>query len=126
MKDFQHIATFSYPSDLTIAKSLLESRDIECYVKDELTIQVHNFVSNAIGGITLEIPKDKYASARSLLIESGFENDLIEPANTIIEQNEEVGAFSFLKILKFLIPVIVIAGLVLILIILVMVIFYDE
>ncbi len=74
MKDQIHIATFTYPSDLAVVRAKLEANDIECYVRDEMTVQVHNFLSNAIGGIRLEVSEDNYEDALKILNESGFEN----------------------------------------------------
>ena len=79
MKDFQHIATFTYPADLLVVRSLLESMNIACMVKNELTVQVHNFYSNAIGGITLAVEAENYDTAKNLLLESGFEAYLVDP-----------------------------------------------
>src|SRR5690554_5196818 len=96
MQDFQHIATFTYPSDLLVAKSLLESMNIECNVKNEFTIQVHNFYSNAIGGIILEVPSEKYKDAKSLFVERGFENYLLDFSSEdgLVEQESEKITFS--------------------------------
>ena len=82
MENYQQIATFTYPSDLVIARTLLESNNINCYVKDELTVQVHNFYSNAIGGIRLELSTDKVHLAKELLKENGFKNVLIDTDDT--------------------------------------------
>ena len=75
MNHFQTVAVFTYPTDLFVAKSFLESQEIECFVRDEMTIQVHNFYSNAIGGIKLEVVEKDYEKARELLIQNGFIND---------------------------------------------------
>ena len=55
MKDLVTLATFTYPTDLAIFRSRLESEGIECFVQDELTIQTHNLYSNAIGGVKLQV-----------------------------------------------------------------------
>lgn len=86
-------------------------------MRDELTIQVHNFYSNAIGGIRLEVPIDKIDEARKLLVASGFESCLIEADQEILETAEEHSNSGLLKFLKYAIPFIIIAGLVLILVV---------
>ena len=59
MKGLRTIATFTYPAETFVIKSKLESEGIECFIKDELTIQSHNFLSNAIGGLKLQVnPND--------------------------------------------------------------------
>ena len=75
MNHFQTVAVFTYPSELAIAKSFLESNNIECFVKDELTIQVHNFYSNAIGGIKMQVKPEDFKKARHLLLQRGFIKD---------------------------------------------------
>lgn len=97
MKDLQHIATFTYPSDLLIARGLLESMNIACFVKNELTVQVHNFYSNAIGGITLEVEVEKYDAAKNLLLERGFEDYLVDPVKNITESKDSSEKRSFIK-----------------------------
>lgn len=94
MKDYIHIATFTYPSELAIAKSSLEANDIACYVRDELTIQVHNFVSNAIGGIRLEVPQNQHENAKQILIDAGFENYLYREIEIL---NKDDASFKILK-----------------------------
>lgn len=72
MGEFTTIATFTYPSELAVVKSKLESEGVVCFVKDELTVQVYNFYSNAIGGIRLAVRQSDYQKARQILIEIGF------------------------------------------------------
>ena len=72
MQDFETVAVFTYPSEMAIARSFLEAEGIETYVRDELTVQVHNFYSNAIGGIRLEVPVAEIETASSLLQEHGY------------------------------------------------------
>jgi len=49
------IATYTFPHEVLIDKSKLEAYGIYCFVKDEITIQVHNFYSNALGGLKLQV-----------------------------------------------------------------------
>lgn len=77
MQDYETIATFTYPGELAVVRSFLESHDIACYVRDELTVQVHNFYSNAIGNIRLEVPTAQKDTALSLLREHGFEQHIL-------------------------------------------------
>ncbi len=111
MENYQLIAIFTYPSDLVIAKTLLESHNINCYVRDELTVQVHNFYSNAIGGIRLEVPKDKADLGKKLLKENGFNNILIDTDDS----KEDYHPFIY-KLIKIGVRFIVIATILLIII----------
>lgn len=109
MENYIHIATFTYPSELTIAKLALEASKIDCYVRDELTIQVHNFASNAIGGIRLEVPEKQYEEALKILVDSGFENFLMENSTDPNEQNKTPN-----KLLKISIGIVTVISLILI------------
>ena len=110
MKNYIHIATFTYPSEIAIAKSALEGNNINCYVRDELTVQVHNFVSNAIGGIRLEVPEKQHEEAIKILVDSGFENFILEDSTDNNEENKKTN-----KILKIAIGIVTVASLILIL-----------
>lgn len=101
MTNFFEIATFTLPHELAVARTLLESYDIECLVQDELTIQVHNFYSNAIGGIALKVDKNDIAEAEKLLQEHGFEEYISLKAKRSIASEIEFSEsqrFTFLKI----------------------------
>ena len=61
------IATYTFPHEVFIDRSKLEAFGIECFVKDELTIQVHNFYSNALGGIKLQVQQKDLERAKTIL-----------------------------------------------------------
>lgn len=71
-KDFVTIATFVFPSDMFVARSKLESEGIECRVLDELTVQSYNFISQAVGGIKLQVESGDIPRANSILLEGEF------------------------------------------------------
>lgn len=78
---FVTVATFVLPDQMPVAKGLLESRGIKCRVLDELTVQSYNFISNAIGGVKLQVQKTDYERARALLKEGGFiKEDEVPPS----------------------------------------------
>ena len=105
MNHFQTVAVFTYPTDLFVAKSFLESHEIECFVRDEMTIQVHNFYSNAIGGIKLEVNAQDYEKARSLLIQNGFieeEEPVAESENNwVFKLDKLTSKIPIIKSLRF-------------------------
>jgi len=72
MEEFVTVATFTYPTELAIIKGRLESEGIECYVKDEMTVQVYNFLSNAVGGIKLQVKQSDAEKAIEILKELGY------------------------------------------------------
>ncbi len=66
-----------------MAKAKLESEGIEVRLLDELTTQVHNFYSNAIGGVKLQVKVGAEETAREILKEM----------NVIEEMQQEVSSF---------------------------------
>ncbi|NER14507.1 DUF2007 domain-containing protein [Leptobacterium flavescens] len=56
MKDsFYTLATFEYTADAQILKGKLESESIYVYLKDEHTLDSDPLISNAIGGVKLQV-----------------------------------------------------------------------
>jgi hypothetical protein len=66
------VGTFELPSEMYVIRSRLESAGIHCFVQDELTVQVHNFYSNAIGGVKLQIRKADLEKAMPHLVAAGL------------------------------------------------------
>lgn len=88
MKDWTEIISFTYPHEAHLAKALLEASNIKVILKDELTIQVHNFLSNAIGGVKIFVKKDNAEEALLILEDAGY----IEKNQS--EQKEIIEVFS--------------------------------
>lgn len=63
---FKLLAVFSYPHEYFVLKSLLEAEDIKVILKDDLTVYVNPLLSQAIGGIKMYVPTDKYQIAKEI------------------------------------------------------------
>lgn len=61
------IASFSTPAEAHVAMSRLISAGIAAAIRDEHTIALDWLVSNAIGGVKIEVPEDEVAAAREIL-----------------------------------------------------------
>jgi len=72
MENLIEIISFTLPQDAYLVKGRLESEGIEIILKDELTAQVNNFYSNAIGGVKLLVKECDYEKAYTLLVESKY------------------------------------------------------
>lgn len=84
------IRAFTFPAEAHVAKSYLESYGIETYLQDEMTVQVHNFYSNAIGGVKLLVKESDCEQGIQLLKDGGFINDAEDNAiNKIAVVNTE-------------------------------------
>lgn len=66
------IISFTYPHEAHLAMAYLDSNGIEVIIKDELTAQVNNFYSNAIGGVKLIVDSEDAEKALALLKEGGY------------------------------------------------------
>lgn len=84
MEKLKTIASFDLPHEAHFAKAKLESEGIKVFLKDELTVQVDNFISNAIGGVKLQVFERDVIKSNEILVEAGFlkpkniESDLYE------------------------------------------------
>lgn len=80
MNSWKTILSFVYPHEAHLARTMLESEGFQVIIKDELTAQVNNFYSNAIGGVKLLVRESDSEKAIVFLKEGGFidEPDLSE------------------------------------------------
>ena len=60
------------PQEIYLARALLDAEGIETLLEDELTAQVNNFYSNAIGGVKLLVPEVDAGRSADLLAQGGY------------------------------------------------------
>lgn len=72
MKGWIKVITFTYSHEALLAKTYLEALGINSILKDELTIQVHHFLSNTIGGVKLFVEVENKEEALALLEDAGY------------------------------------------------------
>ena len=63
------IRTFMYPSEAFPFVSRLENENIQCLLDGENTVAVHPFLSNAIGGVKLQVAQADAEKAMKILNE---------------------------------------------------------
>ena len=86
---FVTVLTFTFASEMAIVRGRLESEGITCSVKDELTIQVVPYYSNAIGGIELQVLESDLSRAVEILKETGYIKDEdLQPDKELIRWNK--------------------------------------
>lgn len=66
------VMTFVLPYESYVARSLLEAEGILVFVQDEILSHVHNFYSQAVGGVKLQVPDDRVEEAVEILKAGGF------------------------------------------------------
>jgi hypothetical protein len=69
------VISFTYPHEAHMAKGYLESNGIETFIKDEYTVQVNNFYSNAVGGVKLLTKESDYDKSIQLLKDVDYIKD---------------------------------------------------
>ena len=67
---FVTVRTFMNVPDALLAKSILDSAGVECYLGDENIVGIDWFLSNAVGGVKLRIRQEDVATAAELLDQS--------------------------------------------------------
>lgn len=101
MEKFKTLTTFTFPTELAVAKSKLESEGIECRVLDEHTVQVHNFLSQAIGGVRLQVAESNLDRAWVILEKNGLVEISRKPELSKVEKI--VSGSKFQKVIKLII-----------------------
>lgn len=97
MGDFVTVLTMSYPQQLYIIKGRLESEGIECFIKDELTVQSNNLWSNAVGGVKLQVQKKDVERAVALLTELGYIINEPVQVDLLTKADAKTSGIPFLK-----------------------------
>lgn len=87
----------------------LESEGISVQIKDELTAQVNNFYSNAIGGVKVLVAENDYNRAIEILIETGnitapepSDNIIFNFVNNIFTKQSSISEFLSFKVIIFI------------------------
>lgn len=75
MDNWKIIITFTYPHEAHMVKGYLESEGIESIIQDEMTAQVNNFYSNAIGGVKILVNEADYEQGIKILKKGGYINE---------------------------------------------------
>jgi len=97
MDTFITVLTVQYPQQLWIIKGRLESEGIQCFVKDELTVQSYNLYSNAVGGVKLQVLQEDVEQAREILMELGYIKGEPVTENIFTTVNSKTGKLPFFK-----------------------------
>lgn len=92
MNKWKIILTFTYPHEVHIVKGKLESEGISVQIRDELTAQVNNSFSDAIGGVKLLVEEKNYEKAKNILTESGQIKEPKQIENTLLNQFDKISS----------------------------------
>jgi len=61
------LRTFLHVSEALMAKSVLDSAGVHCFLSDDNVIRIDWFLSNALGGVKLWVRPEDFAEAREIL-----------------------------------------------------------
>jgi len=82
-KDLVTIGTFEFLADVQIIKGKLESEGISVTLKDENTVGIDPFASNAIGGIKLQVHRAEEERAKQIFDE--VRNYALDEAGNLVK-----------------------------------------
>lgn len=73
-KQWTTVAKFTTPTEAELARSFLDAHGIKAILRDQHTIALNLFYSNALGGVRLDVSTEQSKEARELLrgIDSNF------------------------------------------------------
>jgi len=101
MSAFVTVLSLPHPQQVYIIKARLESEGIECFIKDELTIQTDPFLSNAIGGIKLQVKEEDVADAVKILDAEGYQKYRDDNTNPYQGLQDFADKIPFFKKVRF-------------------------
>lgn len=73
MEEFITLKTYVFQQEMLVDRSKLDAFGIPCFVKDEHIVLLHNFYSQAVGGVKLQVRESFYRQALEVLSQK---NDL--------------------------------------------------
>lgn len=74
MSNWRVAISLTFPSQAHMVQGYLESEGIDTMLKDELTTQVNNFYSNALGGVKVLVKEEDLENAQLILQKGGYLN----------------------------------------------------
>ncbi|PZD78972.1 DUF2007 domain-containing protein [Mesonia sp. K7] len=104
-KKYVTVARFTYSTEAQIYKGRLEAENIEAKILNQYTIDTDPLISNAIGGVQLQVPEEQKLKARFILDQVSQQN-LDDDGNTIQCPNcssKKVNFYSNIKDFKSMI-----------------------
>jgi hypothetical protein len=91
------VLTVSYPQQLWVIRTKLESEGIECFIKDELTVQSYHLYSNALGGVKLQVLEEDVERAREILTGLGYVKEEPVEVDLLTKADRKTVFIPFLK-----------------------------
>jgi len=90
IEQWKFLVSFLYSHEVGIAKSKLESENIEVLLKDENIVQAHPFSAQAIGGIKLFVKEENFDEAFQIMKDMGHVNEEKDHGNEFLKYLEKL------------------------------------
>jgi len=74
MSNWREAISLTFPTQAHMVQGYLESEGIDTMLKDELTTQVNNMYSNAVGGVKVMVRDEDYENVQLILQKGGYIN----------------------------------------------------
>ena len=74
MSNWKEVISLTFPTQAHMVQGYLESEGIKSILKDELTTQVNNLYSNAVGGVKVMVMDEDFENAQLILQKGGYIN----------------------------------------------------
>jgi len=84
MSNWREAISLTFPAQAHMVQGYLESEGINTILKDELTTQVNNMYSNAVGGVKVMVMDEDYENAIQILQQGGYINPEKQPKIEIV------------------------------------------
>ena len=87
--DLEIVASYTFPYEADLARSLLEANEIPAWVIDALQVQQRWYISRALGGVRVAVPRARAEEARALLAQDHSAAVEDEPVSVLSGAAEE-------------------------------------
>ncbi|HET9571008.1 MAG TPA: DUF2007 domain-containing protein [Bacteroidales bacterium] len=74
MNNWREAISLTFPSEAHMVQGYLESEGVVTILKDEMTTQVNNMYSNAVGGVKVMVREEDFENAQQILKNGGYIN----------------------------------------------------
>jgi hypothetical protein len=96
--EFVTVMTFIHVQEMWTVRTMLETRGIECFTRDELTAQAATYYARAVGGIKLQVRQQDAERTLRLLIDAGYLSEkALEPVKPTFDVDEFTSKYPIFK-----------------------------
>lgn len=83
------VATYLYPAEAKVARGLLQSASIRCYLENEHSLSIVWIWTNAFCGLHMRVPVSAAGEARDIIHRALSDDAVDEPVNEVRDEEEK-------------------------------------